>query len=50
VPLAYLGSVYFGLYGFFAGAVCGNFLMAVISYRTFNEAISIEMRLRESAA
>ena len=50
VPLAYLGSVYFGLYGFFAGAVCGNFLMAVISYRTFNEAISVEMKLRESAA
>ena len=50
VPLAYLGSVYFGLYGFFAGAVCGNFLMAVISYRTFNEAISVEMKLRESTA
>ena len=50
VPLAYLGSVYFGLYGFFAGAVCGNFLMAVISYRTFNEAISVEIKLRESAA
>ena len=50
VPLAYLGSVYFGLYGFFCGAVCGNLLMGIISYRTFNEAIASEMQLGESTA
>ena len=50
VPLAYLGSLYFGLYGFFCGAVCGNLFMGIISYRTFNEAIAAEIRLEESAA
>ena len=45
VPLAYVGSVYFGLYGFFAGAVCGNLLMAVISWRTFKRALSGEQQL-----
>ena len=49
VPLAYVGSQYFGLYGFFCGAVCGNLLMGIISYRTFNEAIAAEIRLEESA-
>lgn len=47
VPLAYVGSVYYGLFGFFAGAVCGNFLMAMISWHTFNRAISGEHRLRK---
>lgn len=50
VPLSYFGSVYFGLFGFFAGAVCGNFLMAMISWRTFNRAISGEHELKEKAA
>ena len=50
VPLAYVGSVYFGLFGFFAGAVCGNFAMAIISWRTFNSAISGEHGLQEKAA
>lgn len=36
VPLAWIGSRYFGLYGFFAGAVAGNLLMAAISWRCFN--------------
>ena len=45
LPLAYVGSVYFGLYGFFAGAVCGNLLMAVISWRTFKRALSGEQQL-----
>ena len=45
VPLAYVGSVYFGLYGFFAGAVCGNLLMAMISWRTFKRALSGEQQL-----
>ena len=47
VPLAYVGSVYYGLFGFFAGAVCGNFLMAMISWRAFNRAISGEHQLKE---
>ncbi|NKB32080.1 MAG: MATE family efflux transporter [Pseudomonadales bacterium] len=50
VPLAYVGSIYFGLFGFFAGAVCGNFLMAMISWRTFNRAISGEHQLKEKTA
>ena len=45
LPLAYAGSVYFGLYGFFAGAVCGNLLMAMISWRTFKRALSGEQQL-----
>ncbi|MCG8415788.1 MAG: MATE family efflux transporter [Pseudomonadales bacterium] len=50
VPLAYMGSVYFGLFGFFAGAVCGNFLMAMISWRTVNRALGGEQTLQENAA
>jgi putative MATE family efflux protein len=42
VPLAYVGSQWFGLAGFFGGALCGNFLMAAISWRSFNKAISQE--------
>ena len=42
VPLAYVGSQWFGLAGFFGGALCGNFLMAAISLRSFNKAISGE--------
>ena len=45
VPLTYVGSVYFGLYGFFAGAVCGNLLLAMISWRTFKRALSGEQQL-----
>ena len=50
VPLAYLGSIYFGLFGFFAGAVTGNLLMATISWRTFNQTISGELELKEKTA
>ena len=50
VPLAYVGSIYFGLFGFFAGAGCGNFMMAMISWRTFNRAISGEHQLKEKTA
>ena len=42
VPLAYAGSKLFGLPGFFAGAVCGNMLMAAISWRAFKTAIQEE--------
>jgi putative MATE family efflux protein len=48
VPLAYLGSIFFGLTGFFVGALIGNFVMANVSYQVFMrqfkqvEAISVE--------
>ncbi len=35
VPLAYLGSYLYGLHGFLLGALMGNFIMAIISYRLF---------------
>lgn len=35
LPLAYLGSLFFGLSGLFVGAVLGNMIMAMISYRLF---------------
>ncbi len=44
VPLAYIGSQLFGLVGFFAGALVGNLLMAAISLRSFNRALSGEQR------
>ena len=44
VPLAYVGSQWFGLVGFFGGALCGNLLMAAVSLRTFNTAISGEQQ------
>lgn len=42
VPLAYIGSMIFGLSGFFAGAVIGNLMMAAISWRAFNSALAEE--------
>ena len=50
VPLAYLGSRYFDLPGFFAGAVVGNFIMAIISWRTFNRTLKGEHQLQEKVA
>lgn len=35
VPLAYLGSKIYGMEGFFIGALLGNVIMAMISYRIF---------------
>ncbi|WP_019029114.1 MATE family efflux transporter [Colwellia piezophila] len=37
LPLAYLGSLVYGLPGLFAGALLGNVLMAMISYRLFTK-------------
>ncbi len=37
VPLAYLGSYLAGIEGFFIGALLGNLVMAVISYRLFTK-------------
>ena len=50
VPLAYVGSQWFGLVGFFGGALCGNLLMAAISLRTFNKAISGEQQNQTNSA
>ena len=35
VPLAYIGSFFYGLQGLFIGALLGNLIMAVISYNVF---------------
>jgi putative MATE family efflux protein len=43
VPLAYFGSVYYGLEGFFIGGVLGNLIMAMISYRLFNKQFPHEL-------
>jgi putative MATE family efflux protein len=43
VPLAYLGSVYYGLEGFFIGGVVGNLIMAIISYRLFDKQFPHEL-------
>jgi len=37
LPLAYLGSLLFGLTGLFIGALLGNVLMAMLSYRFFTK-------------
>ena len=50
VPLAYVGSRWFGLAGFFGGAFCGNLLMAAISLRSFKKAISEERAIHVDSA
>jgi putative MATE family efflux protein len=42
VPLAWIGSTLFGLPGFFAGALLGNVLMALLSWMTFRRVLSAE--------
>ena len=37
VPLASIGSYFYGLHGFFIGALLGNLVVAVISYRLFTQ-------------
>jgi len=37
VPLAYIGSLWFGLEGFFIGALLGNVVMAALSYHLFTK-------------
>jgi len=49
VPLAWLGSRYFGLTGFFIGALVGNLVMAAISLRAFNRALTAEIDQVEQA-
>jgi putative MATE family efflux protein len=43
VPLAYLGSIYYGIEGFFIGGVCGNLIMGMISYRLFDKQFPHEL-------
>jgi Na+-driven multidrug efflux pump len=50
VPLAFMGSQWFGLAGFFGGAFCGNLLMAAISLRSFKKAISEERAIHVDSA
>ena len=42
VPLAYFGSVFYGLQGFFIGGLLGNLIMACISYRLFTKQFSTD--------
>lgn len=41
VPLSYLGSVLYGLTGFFMGSVLGNLAMAMLSYYLFNQQFTL---------
>ena len=50
VPLAFMGSQWFGLAGFFGGAFCGNLLMAAISLRSFKKAMSEERAIHVDSA
>lgn len=50
VPLAYVGSQLYGLEGFFAGALCGNLLMAAISWRSFKRALTGEQEIHADSA
>jgi len=43
VPLAYLGSIYYGIEGFFIGGVCGNLIMGMISYCLFDKQFPHEL-------
>ncbi|TWX57592.1 MATE family efflux transporter [Colwellia hornerae] len=43
VPLAYLGSIYYGIEGFFIGGVFGNLIMAMISFRLFDKQFPHEL-------
>jgi len=50
VPLAYLGSIYYGIEGFFIGSLLGNLLMANISYRLFSKQFSGELSDKQELA
>jgi putative MATE family efflux protein len=43
VPLALLGSYFYGLIGFFIGAAIGNFVMSFISYFLFNKQFKVQV-------
>ncbi len=50
VPLAYLGSVFYGLEGFFIGGLLGNLVMASISYRLFTKQFSTDIYQAKAAS
>ncbi|MGB1199865.1 MAG: MATE family efflux transporter [Thalassotalea sp.] len=50
VPLAYIGSQFFGLEGFFVGALLGNMVMALISYKVFMKQFNAETAKVEAAS
>lgn len=50
VPMAWVGSQLFGLAGFYAGALLGNMLMALLSWRSFERALKQDAQLEASAA
>lgn len=49
VPLAWIGSLYFGLVGFFTGALLGNAVMTLISLRAFKNALAAEQKTLRNA-
>jgi putative MATE family efflux protein len=42
VPLAWIGSLSFGLVGFFGGALLGTLLMAAVAWKTFDRLLELE--------
>jgi Na+-driven multidrug efflux pump len=50
VPLASLGSYFYGLHGFFIGALIGNLVMAAISYRLFSKQFNNDEFIVSNAA
>jgi putative MATE family efflux protein len=47
VPIAYLGSYFFGLYGLFWGCVVANFFTATMSYHWFNKEVNQQIALTQ---
>jgi len=43
LPIAWLGSQWFGLWGFYAGALIGNLCMAAVAWSSFQKAVPQEM-------
>jgi putative MATE family efflux protein len=50
VPIAYVGSLFWGLKGFFCGALIGNCLMALISYSLFNRQFKLHCQMKAAQA
>ena len=50
VPLAFIGSYFYGLHGFFIGALIGNLVMASISYRLFSKQFNDDELIMSKAA
>ena len=50
VPAAYIGSIFWGVQGFFIGALLGNVVMASISYRLFSKQFTDNINEKEAIA